>query len=108
MKKSDLKAGMLLITRGGDRMAIEVGNRVMLLVPTDGYYVCVSITDCDEDLLSRLSKRWDIMEIYQHDKLCFDKDPKKLIWKRKETKEYSMQEIADKLGIDVKDLRIKA
>lgn len=114
--KKDLKTGMVVKTR----------NNTMLLV-VDDKLISVSgflrLTEYNDDLIitdepdSNIQSGFDIMEVYEVNSwgLGFsrvlsyveEKTFGKLIWKRKEIKEVTMQEIADKLGIPVENLRIK-
>lgn len=115
--KKDLKTGMVVKTR----------NNTMLLV-VDDKLISVSgflrLTEYNDDLTitdepdSNIQSGFDIMEVYDDinswglgfsSGLSYVEKKKwgKLIWKRKEIKEVTMQEIADKFNIPVDKLRIK-
>lgn len=109
--KKDLKSGMVVKTRN-NTMFLVVDDK---LISTAGFG---RLTDYNDDLTVTALVGFDIMEVYDEVNcwgwgfskgLSYVEEKKwgKLIWKRDETKEITMQEIADKFGIPLKDLRIK-
>lgn len=113
MKKDELKSGMSIMLRDG---------RKGLLVDVDGCLAIQYEDSWDEisyysyDLTSTRpfvnGKDFDIVAVYKcgcgacliRENLCLKDN---LIWERKEPTEITMQEIADKFGIPINDLKIK-
>lgn len=112
MQKSDFKSGMSVKLRNGEKgFIVDVfGEKIIQhekkwnsLDKEYNQDLRLITTNCDE---------WDIMEVYRilnydcviRKNLC---KPENLIWKRKEVTELTMQEIADKFGVSINDLRIK-
>lgn len=115
--KKDLKTGMVVKTRN-NTMFLVVDDK---LIATAGFGLLIEYND-DLTVIdqpdSNIQSGFDIMEVYDEVNcwgwgfaraLSFveKKDWGKLIWKRKEIKEVTMQEIANKFGIPVENLRIK-
>lgn len=107
--KEDLKSGMVVKTKNNN-MYLVVGNK---LITNDGY---VLLDSYNKSLENSLLSEYDIIEVYSKvecwgfgfsEGLNLALEYGELIWKRKVFKEYTMQEIADKLGIPVEQLRIK-
>lgn len=106
--KSDLKSGMVVRTRD-NHLWLVVDD---LLIADTGY---MNLSSYTENLSHRIPQ-YDIMQAYRKapcwgigfkSGLSNTAIKENLIWERKEPKEYTMQEIADKLGIPVEELRIK-
>lgn len=115
--KKDLKTGMVVKTRN-NTMSLVVDDK---LISIGGFG---RLTDYNDDLTitdepdSNIQSGFDIMEVYD-DVTCWGsgfslglsyvekKERGTLVWKRKEIKEVTMQEIADKFNIPVENLRIK-
>lgn len=97
MKKSDLKIGNCIATRHKKEYVFTGEHFCSIKSGTS-----MPLTDFKDNLLDINDKAFDIMEVY-------DGYGGNLLWKRNETTtiELTMQEIADKFGIDVKELRIK-
>ena len=113
MQKSDIKSGMSIKLRNGQMgLIVDVfGKRIIQYENNwndfDKWYnqdlIKIIPDTCDD---------WDIMEVYNisnykhvlRKNIC---KPENLIWKREEVTELTMQEIADKFGIPVNDLKIK-
>lgn len=115
--KKDLKTGMVVKTKN-NTMFLVVGDK---LISTTGFGL---LNEYKDDLTINdqpdpdIQSGFDIIEVYDDINgwgfgfsraLSYIEEKKygKLIWKRKEIKEVTMQEIADKLGIPVENLRIK-
>ena len=113
--KSDLKTGMVVEYRNGDRRIVfrnYQGTGKDLLIG-DRW---ASLNDYPEDLAddSDGDRNYDIMKVYNAkdfcatlrllDKKCCDY---KVVWERKEIKEVTLEQIAEKFGVPVDQLRIK-
>lgn len=109
--KNDLKAGMVVRTRN-NIMWLVVNNDLI----SEGNYK--KLSDYSDDLTISDFHNYDIVEVYDNVncwRLGFSKcltnvrirADGELIWRRKKIKEFTMQEIADKLNIPVDELRIK-
>lgn len=112
MQKSNIKSGMSVRLRNGEMgLIVDVfGKRIIQFKNNwenldESYNQDLKIiTDTCDDL--------DIMEVYRipnydsviRENFCI---PENIIWRRKELIELTMQEIADKFGIPVNDLKIK-
>lgn len=106
--KADLKSGMVVKAKN-NKMYLVVGDK---MISDDGF---MYLSHYNNDLKNSCPE-FDIVEVHD-DVTCWGKGfskglsyvsgEGKLLWKRKELKEYTMQEIADKLGIPVEELRIK-
>lgn len=108
--KSDLKPGMVVEYRNGDRRIILETEKELIL---SGNYGCSVLSSYSQNLLKIGSNlNLDIVKVY------FIKDSKslesilnlsnlKLIWERKETVELTLQQIADKFNVPVENIKIK-
>lgn len=106
--KADLKSGMVVKAKN-NKMYLVVGDK---MISDDGF---MYLSHYNNDLKNSYPE-FDIVEVHD-DVSCWGRGfskglsyvsgEGKLLWKRKELKEYTMQEIADKLGIPVEELRIK-
>lgn len=115
--KKDLKSGMVVKTRN-NTMFLVVDDK---LIATAGFVLLTEYTDdltIIDDPDPNIQSGFDIMEVYDDVNswgLGFsgvlsyvgEKKYGNLVWKRKEIKEVTMQEIADKFNIPVENLRIK-
>lgn len=115
MKRSGLKTGMivekrngelgfvLLGTSNGDIIASDNGNKFGDWCPIEANY--------DEGLMYRDDddRHNDIVKIYDGgtNKDYLTMESKLLVWERKEPIEITLDEIAKKFGVDVKQLKIK-
>ena len=113
MQKSDLKSGMSVKLRNGEKgLIVDVNNIKIIQYVDDWDNLNASYTtDLKYSSNSNLAG-YDIMEVYRilnydcviRENLC---KPENLIWKRKEVTELTMQEIADKFGVDVNNIKVK-
>lgn len=112
--KSDLKTGMVVEYRNGSRRLVlrdYQGTGEDLLIG-DRWS---SFNFYNEDLTySSGDKDYDIMKVYVAINYCdtlYLLDSKcckcRVVWERKEIKEVTLEQIAEKFGVDVKRLRIK-
>lgn len=110
-KKKDLESGMVVMSNSGTYYLV-VGNA---LVDTIGY---LNLDDYDDNLRFEDgisgSRCFDIKEVYEKKSTSwgfgFAKSLTRgltLIWKREDIQEFTLKEIADKLGIPVDKIRIK-
>lgn len=105
--KADLKPGMVVITR--NKWEALVVNDLLLF--HSGFEPLSHYTD-NLIISEKGYEEYDIVKVYAQSGAwaggtnnSFPKE--KLLWDREGVKEYTMQEIADKLGIPVEQLRIK-
>ena len=112
MTKSELKTGMVVKRRNGDKYMVLLdtphGN---IFIRRNGW---CSMEEFEDDLHAVGSEKFDIVAVYRPDErlqmtheYC---DTQKCIWRRseiKEVKEVTLAEIAEKFGVDVEDIRIK-
>ena len=112
--KSDLKTGMVVEYRNGSRRLVlrdYQGTGEDILIGTgwrsfDNY--TENLTDGGGD------KDFDIMKVYAASDYCgtlhlLDKKccEYKVVWERKEIKEVTLEQVAEKFGVPVDQLRIK-
>lgn len=107
---SDLKVGMLVVLRDERKYLIArtidnelVGTRDSGYMHIDRYENDLSFEGCSTN---------DIVEVYNIKKskkhmYSYSTDDRELLFQRKEPKELTMQEIADKFNIPVEQLKIK-
>lgn len=105
--KDNLKSGMVVITR--NKMEALVVNDLLLF--HSGFEPLSNYTD-DLVISEEGCEDYDIVEVYARSNGWARGTDKpfpreELLWDRGGIKEYTMQEIADKLGIPVEQLRIK-
>lgn len=93
MKKSDLKSGMTVETRGGERyMLVEVSGEIFLL----GYegFTCMHLYE--EDLTMISNPDYDIVKVWNilpaHLEALKDFEDEQAIWIREETREITAEE----------------
>lgn len=111
--KANLEPGMVIEHRNGTRMLVVNINGFLHFYSTNGYIT--HIENAYNDNLTYIFNdcTLDIVKVYEigifsslYDILASNKRLN-LIWERKMPVEYTMREIADKLGIPVEQLRIK-
>lgn len=114
MKKSDLKLGMVVEYRCGEKALVISVNDEVLFSDNNGF---MRLKDYNDDLLvidrhNDSDDKWDIDKIFKVTlgcsintmlKGCFLKP----LWERQKEVELTMDEIAEKFGIPVKNLKIK-
>lgn len=112
MKKEDLKTGMVVMYRDGEK-AIVFKNSVFkgrnILA---GNCMWTEFEDFNNDLTCKNDKGCDIFKVFKPQGRAFlgvlEDKYLELIWEREpEIKELTMQQIADKFDIPVDQLRIK-
>lgn len=108
MKKSDLKPGMVVeYANGVRRLVIEFNDELVLL----GYMGWNTLMHYTSNLECPNDKDFTINKIYQPqiilglDTLLKTVHP--CIWERPKSVELTMEEIAEKFGINVEQLKIK-
>jgi hypothetical protein len=113
MKKQDIQLGMVVEYRCGKRALVISVNDEILFSDNNSY---MRLKDYDNDLLvidrHNNSDKWDINKIFKVTIGCsintmLNGNLFKLLWKRQKEVELTMDEIADKFGIPVEQLRIK-
>lgn len=118
MNKSDLKTGMWIITRGGDKYLVlrdalgfsSTEDREFLLLNEDGW---LGSEDYNNDLTIKTETNvvgdpdeYDIIEIYQPTLHGLTPNISNLVWRRPSPTYLSKSEIAKRLGINVHSLVI--
>ena len=112
MKKSDLRSGMVVRLKDRSKRIVIETDKGLLFSGNGTYFFDRCLND---SMTHEKCPAIDIMEVYKVSEgseiakiLDPDNDSKlTLIWKRPEVVEVTMQEVADKLGIPVENLRIK-
>lgn len=106
MKKSDLQTGMVVQTKSGHRFFVfRQGEKVNLF--NNQNYCGKSLQD---DLTNSADSNLDIVEVFQPEKiyhLAATLATNNSIWKREETVELTLQDIANKFNVSVDKIRIK-
>lgn len=108
---NDLKPGMVVKYRNSNkRLVVSINGKLHFISDTD--YLGDVLDNYNNDLTCISDNNFDIMKVYEVLSIgglnyLLSSSYKELIWERKEPKVYTMQEIADKLGIPVEQLRIK-
>lgn len=107
MKKSDLKPGMVIEYANGERrLVIEFNNKLALL----GDVGWDNLTNHTSDLECVITKNCTINKVYKPQDIrglsFLLKIEHPCIWERKSV-ELTMEEIAEKFGINVEQLKIK-
>ena len=101
--KMELKEGMIVECRNGDRYLLRKVNDALIGSNFDGYIKAVY----DENLCENYyhEETFDIMKIYISKSLnlknLFDNNYLTCIWKRKETKKMTLAQISEALGYEV-------
>lgn len=103
MKKSDLKTGMVVECRSGDKfMYLKTEDSCEAFIAQECYLVTDNFTD---DLKSMSFEKYDIMKIYQADRAyqpsedCWNR--MQLVWERQEPRKMTLAEIEKELGYPV-------
>lgn len=107
MKKSDLKPGMVIEYANGDKRLVVVINDELYLI---GRHMFATVESFNEDLTCDNNPKINIIKVHQpKEAASFNSllDCDNCIWERPEETILTMQEIADKFGIPVEQLRIK-
>ena len=107
MKKSDLKPGMVVEYASGDKRLVVTINDELCLIGENSFAEMGSFND---DLTCNGNPDINIVKVYQPEEAaslntllkCGD-----CIWERPKETVLTMQEIADKFGIPVEQIRIK-
>ena len=108
---SDLKVGMLVEIRRGDKFIIAQ-NEGDVFGTNDSEWLSFDNFEEDMRYYNRGDYCFDIVNVYGRCKknsgfYTFSTTNRDLLFQRKEPKELTMQEIADKFGIPVDQLKIK-
>ena len=109
MTKKELKTGMVVEYRDGDKRMVLLGNQVGdVLICGTGWE---DLDNYRDDLCHNHHEQLDIVAVYEpHHKremnpLCWKEQ--KCIWRRSEVKEVTLSEIAEKFGVSVESIRVK-
>lgn len=113
--KRDLRTGMLIENRIGDLYIVGEsveGHKILAGNPGRGFYW---LSDFEDNLLNKsmyYNEDADIMKVYSLSQFhshnySLNKGGRRILFERKETVELTLDEIADKFGIRVEDLKIK-
>ena len=108
---SDLNVGMLIEIRRGDKFIIAQ-NEGDIFGTNDSEWLSFDNFEEDMRYYNRGDYYFDIVKVYGRCKknngfYTYDTTNRDLLFQRKEKKELTMQEIADKFGIPVDQLKIK-
>ena len=102
-RRKDLKNGMVVETRDGDRFLVIEKSGVINFMNLDGTNHFVEKRMEDDMTFQGLCDCCDIMRIYRGGVTLNDcKTTKDLLWERKEPKEMTVAEIEAALGYPVK------
>jgi hypothetical protein len=113
MKKQDIQLGMVVEYHCGKKALVISVNDEVLFSDNNGY---MRLKEYNDDLLvidrHNDSDKWDIDKVFKVTLGCsIDTMLKgnflKLLWERQKEVELTMDEIAEKFGIPVKNLKIK-
>lgn len=113
MKKQDIQLGMVVEYRCGKKALVISVNDEVLFSDTFGY---MRLKDYNDDLTvidrHEDSGKWDIDKVFKVTLGCsidtmLSGNFLKLLWERQKEVELTMDEIAEKFGIPVKNLKIK-
>ena len=107
MKKSDLKPGMVIEYANCEKRLVVTINNELYLISRASF---MDVKSFNEDLTYNSDPKINIVKVYQPKEaaslstllLCNN-----CIWKRPKETVLTMQEIADKFGIPVEQLKIK-
>ena len=108
--KDDLKVGMLVVVRCGYKYLVAKNdNEGMFFTNEDRW---TEYKTKHNDMKSSICEDFDIMEVYSmpsknRNAFNYSTENRTLLFERQESKELTMQEIADKFGIPVDQLKIK-
>lgn len=108
MKKSDLKPGMVVeYANGGRRLVIEFNDELFLLSNNSW----ADLMHYNSDLECSYNKDFTINKVYNPGYMqglnSMLEDIHFCIWERPKSVELTMEEIAEKFGINVEQLKIK-
>jgi len=108
--KDDLKIGYVVQLRNGE-YEIVMNSIDGVVLMNMGSYSYLDSYEKDLKCCGLLGK-YDVIKVWGfvsdvRQSLFIGTISRDLLWERKEPKELTMQEIADKFGVDVKDLKIK-
>lgn len=113
MKKQDIQLGMVVEYHCGKKALVISVNNEVLFSDSNGF---MPLRDYTDDLLvmdrHSTSGMWDIDKIYKVTVECsidtmLSGNFLKLLWERQKEVELTMDEIAEKFGIPVENLKIK-
>lgn len=107
MKKSDLKPGMVIEYANGDRRLVVTINNELYLISS---HMFIAVKSFSDDLKCDTNPDRNIVKVYQPKEassLNSLLNCNNCIWVRPKETVLTMQEIADKFGIPVEQLRIK-
>lgn len=107
MKKSDLKPGMVVEYANGNKRLVVVINDELYLI---GRHMFAIVESFNEDLTCDSDPKINIVKVYQPKEAASLNsllDCENCIWERPKETVLTMQEIADKFGIPIEQLRIK-
>ena len=107
MKKSDLKPGMVVEYASGEKRLVVTINAELYLISRASFAVIKSF---NEDLTCNSDPKMNIVKVYQPKEaasLSTLLQCNNCIWERPKETVLTMQEIADKFGIPVEQLKIK-
>ena len=107
MKKSDLKPGMVVEYANGEKRLVVTINAELYLISRGAF---ADVKSFKEDLTCDNNSDINIVKVYQPKEaasLITLFECKNCIWERPKEVVLTMQEIADKFGIPVEQLRIK-
>lgn len=106
MTKSDLRSGMIVKTREGERyITIVKEDGEIHFINLDGT-TCLGSCDLLDDMTDNIDSDYDIIKIYKMDTTLRNcKTTKDLIWERQEQKEMTIAEIEKELGYSIKIIK---
>jgi hypothetical protein len=107
MKKTDLKPGMVTEYASGERRLVVTINNELYLISRASF---ADVKSFNDDLTCTSNPDIDIVKIYlprEAASLTTLFNCKNCIWERPKETILTMQEIADKFGIPVEQIRIK-
>jgi hypothetical protein len=107
MKKTDLKPGMVVEYANGDKRLVATINNELYLI---GEHMFATLASFSDDLTCDTNPDVNIVKVFQPKEassLSSLLDCKNCIWERPKETVLTMQEIADKFGIPVEQLKIK-
>ena len=107
MKKSDLKPGMVVEYASGEKRLVVTINNALYLISRASF---ADVESFNDDLTCSNNPDINIVKIYlprEAASLSTLFECKNCIWERQKETVLTMQEIADKFGIPVEQIRIK-
>lgn len=102
LAKSELKAGMLVETNGGDLCLLIPNRDSLMFISEDSTWVTTLSSFPDEESLYNKEYQFGIKKIYgfPHYSNLFDTTTRELLWGRKSALKISYQDIKKLLGMD--------